>query len=324
MIQFNRGLMSNTITDRESLTTLLLTEIPQLSGAQQRLAQYLVNHAEQAPFMTTTELAHAAGVSQSTVTRFALRLGFDSYASFTSTLSAVLLSEIDRIAPAERFERSASATRFSELLAQETRHLRSLTRVVESDSFKRSTSLIASAQRVIVAGFAAASALSSHVHLYLSRLRPDVINIVNLDAPVLTQLTHWNEQDCAVLFSVPRMTRDAVEFMQLASSQGISTILITDSLGTAHAASAREVLVIPVTLGPTTAIPAAMLTLGSLLVDAVALEQPDRTLATLRNFESTAKTTQFFAKGSTPRNPYWEQQLRTFMHDQLETVPRDE
>ena len=69
--------MSTTIADRDALTRAVTNKIGSLSEAQRRIALFVLNHYARVPFMTTTELAQAAGSSQSSVTRFVLGLGFD-------------------------------------------------------------------------------------------------------------------------------------------------------------------------------------------------------------------------------------------------------
>ncbi|AFZ68017.1 MurR/RpiR family transcriptional regulator [Deinococcus peraridilitoris] len=304
--------MPNTLTDRQSLTALLHAQLPTLSGAQRQLALYLLHHAEQVPFMTTTELARAAGTSQSTVTRFALRLGFESYASLIKVLSAVVLHEIRSSAPAERFQQTAKTTRFSDLLEQERANLQGLIGVLDSADFKRSVQHLARAERIVVAGFAAAASIAEHASLYLARLQANTRCVTCLDAGLLTQLVHWTERDCALLFVAPRPTNDAQLFLQLLRRQGTRVILVADPSSLMAWAPVEERLIVPVTLGPTTAIPAAMLTLASMIVDGVALEHPERTVETLQAFEDVSAAAKLFLKDTTRGEAYWEEQMKTF------------
>lgn len=66
----------------------LLIEGRHLSPAQRRVARYLVQHPEQAMFISAEELGERSGVSQPSVTRFAVALGFTSYAEMREELRA--------------------------------------------------------------------------------------------------------------------------------------------------------------------------------------------------------------------------------------------
>ena len=50
-----------------------------LTPTQRRIAHCLVRKAADAPFLSSVEVAELAGVSQPSVTRFAVALGFDGY-----------------------------------------------------------------------------------------------------------------------------------------------------------------------------------------------------------------------------------------------------
>ena len=51
------------------------------SKGQKRIAQYIRENYDKAAFMTANRLGKTAGVSESTVVRFAVDLGFDGYPS---------------------------------------------------------------------------------------------------------------------------------------------------------------------------------------------------------------------------------------------------
>ena len=50
-----------------------------LSPTQRRVARYVADHPREAPFLSSVELAARAGVSQPTVTRLAVALGYGGY-----------------------------------------------------------------------------------------------------------------------------------------------------------------------------------------------------------------------------------------------------
>ena len=57
----------------------MLVEGRQLSPAQRRVAGFLLDHPEEAVWLSAEELGRRSGVSQPTVSRFASALGFDGY-----------------------------------------------------------------------------------------------------------------------------------------------------------------------------------------------------------------------------------------------------
>ncbi|WP_432933629.1 MurR/RpiR family transcriptional regulator [Microbispora sp. CA-135349] len=66
--------------DGDAASRLLrLFEGRRLTPVQRRIAHCLAQHAAEAPFLSSIEVAELAGVSQPSVTRFAMALGYDGY-----------------------------------------------------------------------------------------------------------------------------------------------------------------------------------------------------------------------------------------------------
>src|SRR4028118_2001930 len=66
-----------------------LFEGGRLSPTQRRVARYVADHPREAPFLSSVELASRAGVSQPTVTRLAVALGYGGYGEFQRDLRRV-------------------------------------------------------------------------------------------------------------------------------------------------------------------------------------------------------------------------------------------
>ena len=58
-----------------------------MSKGKKNLATYVIEHYEQAVFMKAAELGKIVGVSESTVVRFAMSLGYDGYPEFQKSLA---------------------------------------------------------------------------------------------------------------------------------------------------------------------------------------------------------------------------------------------
>ena len=54
-------------------------KMPEFSKGQKLIARYLIEQYDKAAYMTAARLGALVGVSESTVVRFAIELGFDGY-----------------------------------------------------------------------------------------------------------------------------------------------------------------------------------------------------------------------------------------------------
>ena len=91
-----------------------------LTPTQRRIAHCLVEHAAPAAYLSAAEVAELAGVSQPSVTRFAMALGYDGYPALRRELRE------SRPAPAARPAPPTTATPCSAAVRAETEHLQRL------------------------------------------------------------------------------------------------------------------------------------------------------------------------------------------------------
>lgn len=269
-------------------------QLPQLPEAQRRVGAYLMDNYAVGVFMSSTQLAQAAGSSQASVTRFVNALGHKSYAEFQRTLSQGLLSRLEEAPPVRRFEGAHADT--SALLEREAHHLRGLNQVVRSAAFGRCAQRLSGARSVLIAGFGAAAPAALHAGLYLSRLRPNVQTVTSLEAPNLVQLVHFGQPDYLLMFAVPRYPRETQTLLELMRFREVPAGLVINKASHPLTGLAGEVLLAPVTNSRTTVFPVSTLALASLLVDAAAQQQPERTLSDLETFETLANQTQYFVR----------------------------
>ena len=73
------------------ILTTLQEKMPEFSKGQRRIAHYILNSYDKAAFMTANCLGKNVGVSESTVVRFAVDLGFDGYPSMQKSMQEMVL-----------------------------------------------------------------------------------------------------------------------------------------------------------------------------------------------------------------------------------------
>ena len=152
----------------------LAAETPDYPKRKRRLGQYIIDNCDRAAFMTADMLAESAGVSESSVVRFARQLGFEGYSDMRRALQRVLrerLATPEEDVPADLSERLRSAVSEANksaqgvLCRQNERGLEPLLRA------------ILEAGQIIVCGEGALSGLGLHFALMLRAvgLRADAV-----------------------------------------------------------------------------------------------------------------------------------------------------
>ena len=86
---------------KEDLLQQIEQMMPTFSKSQKLIANYILNHYEKAAYMTALKLGNAVNVSESTVVRFAIELGYEGYPQLQRSLQSHIknrLTSIQRMA----------------------------------------------------------------------------------------------------------------------------------------------------------------------------------------------------------------------------------
>ena len=97
---------ANGTSDHQSLSKYIQARFDECSRSQKDVAQYIVDHLDEAAFQTAEELARRANTSSSTVVRFSQALGFEGFpelqAAAREEYRRVHTKTEPRTAPAQR------------------------------------------------------------------------------------------------------------------------------------------------------------------------------------------------------------------------------
>lgn len=203
-----------------------------LSKGQKRIANFLKEHYDNAVYLTASKLGEIAGVSESTVVRFAIELGFDGYPKLQEALQELVKNELTA---SQRMKVS------SDRIAKTDKHI--LKTVLESDSaritstleninqreFDEAVDYIVNAKRVYIVGGRSSSALSHFLDFYLNLMRDNVINAsTGAVTETFEHIFRIEEGDLLIGISFPRYSNKTVKAIEYAHSRGAKTIAITD------------------------------------------------------------------------------------------------
>ena len=98
----------------ESIIGLIESRLPEMSKGHKAIATYILSDYDKAAYMTAAKLGEETGVSESTVVRFTMELGFEGYPHFQNALKEELkskLTSVQRLNYTERFSDDATAIR---------------------------------------------------------------------------------------------------------------------------------------------------------------------------------------------------------------------
>jgi DNA-binding MurR/RpiR family transcriptional regulator len=201
------------------------------SKGQLRIAKYIIENSEKAAFMTASKLGQKAGVSESTVVRFASELGYEGYPELRRALQEMIrnrLTSLQRIEVAKSI--IGTKDTLTAILNSDMEKIILTLNTIDRKQFDNAVEKILSAKNIYILGTRTSSALSLFMSYYLSLLFDNVkLLYENSTSEVFEQVLRVQKEDVLIGISFPRYSKRTVTTVRYAKDRGASVIAITDS-----------------------------------------------------------------------------------------------
>ena len=204
---------------------------PAFSKGQKRIARYITDSYDKAAFMTANRLGKTVGVSESTVVRFAVDLGFDGYPSMQKAMREMVLN---RLTSVQRIE--VANNRFSDqdvvsmVLHSDMEKLRQTSETVSREEFNTAVDAILKAKRIYILGVRSVAPLANFLGHYLNYMFNNVHVISGFSAgEMFEKIVGVNSEDVIIAFSFPRYSASTTKGARYCRSAGATVVGITDS-----------------------------------------------------------------------------------------------
>ncbi|GAA3283383.1 MULTISPECIES: MurR/RpiR family transcriptional regulator [Dactylosporangium] len=268
-----------------------------LTPVQRRIARILVEHAGQAGYLSSGDLATLAGVSQPSVTRFATALGFEGYPALRDQLRVTIDGYRHGPSTVEDPDESAPINQFEQALSDEITNLQRLADTLKDPApLAEAGRLLMESRPLPVLGMRAAAALAGAFAYFAAKVHPDV-RLVHEQGSLLADRLEQARAAGAVAmlaFVLPRYPREAVDALREARAAGLRVITVTDSPVSPAAMESDIVLAAPVGSRLVFDMHTAPMALVTILLQAMCDTAPSETQERLEAFERSAATRQVF------------------------------
>ena len=226
-----------------------------LTKTQKIIAEYVLDNASEACFMTSTEIALKLGVSESSVIRFSRTIGFDGFMDFQKALrkdyqDKVLSISSSITVPSQRIAKQAKLDTSSDYI---NRHFKNAAHNLEEifiqnsiETFEQAADLIVSSKHKYIAATRGNICLADFFLLYLKQMVPHVTMTTTTSMSPIDHMCNISHTDCLVLFSFPRYSSEDEVTAEMAHDAGASIIVITDKPSSLLAKYADILLTVPV------------------------------------------------------------------------------
>ncbi len=195
-----------------------------LTPAQRRIAECLIENSAQVGFLSSTELAELAKVSQPSVTRFAMSLGFEGYLEMRKFLRSSM-SGADA-AP------GGDENRYQTAVKAEIANLAELAlTLADADHIRAIGKALAGTRVLPVVGLRASAGLARHFAYFAAKFHTDV-RLFDQGGSILEDHLEQSKRagaDAALIFMMPLHPRETYRAIEFAEQIGLRVVLITDT-----------------------------------------------------------------------------------------------
>ncbi len=205
---------------------------PKMSEAQKNIAQYLLKNYDKAAFLTAAKLGKEVGVSESTVVRFAIIIGYRGFPELQEALQGMVKTQLTTV---NLLKKSINNTEkgksvLFQILQSDVENLEKTINEISLQSFEKLISYILNAEVIYIVGLRTAASVSLFFYQALSLFLDNVRNVAYPMEDLFEQISSINERDLLIAISFPRYTRRTVEILDLSIKKGAKTAAITDSI----------------------------------------------------------------------------------------------
>ena len=202
------------------------------SKGQKKLAEFIRNEYDKAAFMTAAKMGEEVGVSESTVVRFAMALGYEGYPEFQKALVEVVKNRLNSIQRMEvTYGRIGQAEILTSVLQSDIDKIKMTISAIDHVAFEMAVDTILKAKRVYVIGLRRCAPLACFLGFYLNLICDDVTVInANGSSEIFEQLIRINEDDAIIGISFPRYSMRTLKALEFASNRKAKVITLTDSI----------------------------------------------------------------------------------------------
>lgn len=203
-----------------------------MSKSHKVIAAYILEHYEQAVFMTAAKLGEVLGISESTVVRFASGIGYDGYPKFQKALEECVKSKLNSVQKMDaKYGSSSQSEILTSVLTADIEKLQDTIQNLDATAFDTAVSTILEADTIYIMGLRSNEPLAAFLHFYLNMIRGNVrlINTTSV-SETFEQMMHINDKDCFIGISFPRYSMRTLKAMEFANDRNAKVIAITDSI----------------------------------------------------------------------------------------------
>ena len=215
------------------------------SKGQRQIARFLLAHYDKAAYMTAAKLGSEVSVSESTVVRFVMELGYAGYPEFQKALQELIRTKLTSF---QRMEVTnhliGDGDVLEKVLMTNVDNIRHTLESISRTAFHDAVDAIVRAKNIYIIGVRSSAMLANFLSYSLQMIF-DNVRLIDTTAgsELFQQMMSIGEGDVMVAISFPRYSKRVIKAVEFARRAGADVVALTDSPESPIAPSAQQVLV---------------------------------------------------------------------------------
>lgn len=210
----------------ESLPERIRRRSDDLSAGQKKIARFCVTEPEKAGSLTALRIAEELRVSESTVVRFAVRMG---YRGFPDMQAAIRRSSERQRSRSGADETTPNVGAVGESLQHDLRLLRDTIAGVDVERLGSAVATLDDAETLHVVGFRTAFSLAYLAEYHLRQVRSGVRLVGAIGGTHRDDMAQIGPDDALLAFTFPVYDDRTIEVIEHAAVIGAQCVVVTDS-----------------------------------------------------------------------------------------------
>ena len=217
---------------QDDVLSRIKERFPKMSKSHRAIGNYILEHYDQAVFMTAAKLGDTVGISESTVVRFATCVGYSGYPEFQKKLEECVRSKLSGIQKIDaKYGRSSQSEILSSVLSADIEKIQDTLQNIDATAFETAVDTLLAADTVYIMGLRSNEPLAEFLHFYLNMIRGNVVLLKTTSiSETFEQMIRIGERDCFVGIIFPRYSMRTLKAMEFANDRNAKVIAVTDSI----------------------------------------------------------------------------------------------
>jgi len=257
------------------------------SKGQKRIAEYILANYDKAAYLTASRLSTIVGVSESTVVRFAIELGFEGYPEFQHSLKALIRT---RLTSFQRMEVTnqiiGNGDVLEKVLTSDAERIRHTLEGINRASFEEAVERIVAADTIYILGVRSSSSLAGFLN-HSFRMIFDRVKLLQTTSgsEMFEHIMGIKPNDVLIAISFPRYSKRVINAVEYAKQKNADVVAITDSSHSPIASYSDQLLIAQSDMASFVDSLVAPLSIINALIVAISRKKSDELTERLRELE---------------------------------------